>query len=255
MSTTESSAAVHRPRRCSSTGSGFLPVRAQTSRSTSPATGEVIATVPEGDREDARAAIAAAGRAAEGWSRLTAYERAAYMHAVGDVIEGRRDELARTLTLDQGKPLRAEAGDEVDELVDLAGDGARRRAAGHAHRPRGETFGPVAPVVAVVDDAEALALHQRLAVRAAARRCSRADLRRGLRFAEAVRSGVGQHQRSTRTTGRATCPSAARCGQPQRPWPGRRVARPAAVHRAADRGPDAVGAAVVRGPSGSPARR
>jgi succinate-semialdehyde dehydrogenase/glutarate-semialdehyde dehydrogenase len=40
------------------------------------------------------------------------------MHAVGDVIESRRDQLARTLTLDQGKPLRSEAFDEVDELVE-----------------------------------------------------------------------------------------------------------------------------------------
>src|SRR3712207_3784478 len=39
------------------------------------------------------------------------------MHAIGDAIEARRDALARTLTLDQGKPLRAEAYDEVDELV------------------------------------------------------------------------------------------------------------------------------------------
>ena len=51
------------------------------------------------------------------------------MHEVGDVIESRRDELARTLTLDQGKPLRAEAYDEVDELVEYwrmaAEDGKR----------------------------------------------------------------------------------------------------------------------------------
>ena len=39
------------------------------------------------------------------------------MHAIGDIIESRRDELARTLTLDQGKPLASEAFDEVDELV------------------------------------------------------------------------------------------------------------------------------------------
>jgi acyl-CoA reductase-like NAD-dependent aldehyde dehydrogenase len=96
---------------------------------TSPATGEAIATVPEGDREDARRAIAAANRAFEGWSRLTAFERAARMHAVGDAIEARRDDLARTLTLDQGKPLKAEAYDEVDELVDywrMAAEDAKR---------------------------------------------------------------------------------------------------------------------------------
>ena len=51
------------------------------------------------------------------------------MHAIGDAIEARRDELARTLTLDQGKPLRAEAYDEVDELVDywrMAAEDAKR---------------------------------------------------------------------------------------------------------------------------------
>src|ERR1700736_4668428 len=75
----------------------------------SPATGELIATVPEGGREDARAAIAAARAASDGWARRTAFERAAFMHRVGDVIASRRDELARTLTLDQGKPLHSEA--------------------------------------------------------------------------------------------------------------------------------------------------
>jgi succinate-semialdehyde dehydrogenase/glutarate-semialdehyde dehydrogenase len=85
---------------------------------TSPATGEALGTVPQGDRDDARAAIAAARAAAEPWARLTAFERAAKMHAVAELIESRRDELARTLTLDQGKPLRAEAYDEVDELVE-----------------------------------------------------------------------------------------------------------------------------------------
>jgi acyl-CoA reductase-like NAD-dependent aldehyde dehydrogenase len=101
----------------------------ETVEATSPATGEVIGTVPQGDRSDAERAIAAANRAFEGWSRLTAFERAAKMHAVGDAIERRRDELARTLTLDQGKPLRAEAYDEVDELVEYwrmaAEDGKR----------------------------------------------------------------------------------------------------------------------------------
>jgi acyl-CoA reductase-like NAD-dependent aldehyde dehydrogenase len=90
----------------------------ETFESISPATGELIGTVPLGDRDDARRAIDAARDAADGWARLTAFERAAKMHAVGDIIESRRDELARTLTLDQGKPLRAEAYDEVGELVE-----------------------------------------------------------------------------------------------------------------------------------------
>jgi len=96
----------------------WRPARsAATTDATSPATGETIGTVPDGDRDDARAAIAAARRAAPGWARLTAFERAALLHRVGDVIDARRDALAHTLTLDQGKPLKAEAYDEVDELV------------------------------------------------------------------------------------------------------------------------------------------
>ncbi len=90
----------------------------EAAESVSPATGEVIGTVPQGDRSDAQRAIDAANAAFDGWSRLTAFERAAKMHAVGDAIERRRDDLARTLTLDQGKPLHSEAYDEVDELVE-----------------------------------------------------------------------------------------------------------------------------------------
>jgi acyl-CoA reductase-like NAD-dependent aldehyde dehydrogenase len=101
----------------------------ETFEDTSPATGEVIAAIPQGDRDDARRAIAAARAAADGWARLTAFERAAKMHQIGDVIESRRDQLARTLTLDQGKPLRAEAYDEVEELIDywrMAAEDAKR---------------------------------------------------------------------------------------------------------------------------------
>ena len=62
----------------------------ETFEATSPATGEVIATVPQGDRGDAQRAIDAARGAADGWAGLTAFERAAKMHAVGDLIESRR---------------------------------------------------------------------------------------------------------------------------------------------------------------------
>jgi succinate-semialdehyde dehydrogenase/glutarate-semialdehyde dehydrogenase len=94
----------------------------------SPATGEAIGEVPLGDREDARRAIAAANDAAHAWARLTAFDRASLMHRVADEIERRRDVLAHTLTLDQGKPLH-ESRDEVEELVaywrNAAEDGKR----------------------------------------------------------------------------------------------------------------------------------
>jgi acyl-CoA reductase-like NAD-dependent aldehyde dehydrogenase len=84
---------------------------------TSPATGESLGTLPEGTREDARRAIAAANASRRDWAARSAFERAAAMTRVADLIEERRDDLARTLTLDQGKPLHAEAYGEVEELV------------------------------------------------------------------------------------------------------------------------------------------
>jgi acyl-CoA reductase-like NAD-dependent aldehyde dehydrogenase len=103
-------------------------VTGETFTADSPATGEAIGEVPQGSREDAQLAIGAANRASDTWSRATAFERAALMHRVADVIESRRDELAHTLTLDQGKPLH-ESRDEVEELIaywrNAAEDGKR----------------------------------------------------------------------------------------------------------------------------------
>jgi succinate-semialdehyde dehydrogenase/glutarate-semialdehyde dehydrogenase len=98
-------------------------------RAISPATGEDLGGVASGDREDARRAVAAAARAFPAWAATTAFERAAALHRIADVCERRRDELALALTLDQGKPLKAESYDEVDELVAMwraaAEDGVR----------------------------------------------------------------------------------------------------------------------------------
>jgi acyl-CoA reductase-like NAD-dependent aldehyde dehydrogenase len=84
---------------------------------TSPASGAVIGRLSEGGRQDARRAIAAAEAAAPAWGRTSPFERAAVLERIAATIDARREELARTLTLDQGKPLHAEAYGEVDELV------------------------------------------------------------------------------------------------------------------------------------------
>ena len=100
-----------------------------TVEATSPATGESLGPVAEGDREDARRAIAAANAAFPAWAARTGFERAALLHRVADACERRADELARILTLDQGKPLKAEAEGEVGELIEFfrmaAEDGKR----------------------------------------------------------------------------------------------------------------------------------
>ena len=100
-----------------------------TVEATSPATGESLGPVAEGDRADARLAIAAANAAFPSWGARTGFERAGFLHRAADVMESRADELARVLTLDQGKPLKAEAEVEVGELIEFfrmaAEDGKR----------------------------------------------------------------------------------------------------------------------------------
>ena len=84
---------------------------------TSPSTGAAIGVLAEGDRADASRAIEAASAAAPPWGRASPFERSAALERIAAAIEARRDELARILTLDQGKPLLAEAFGEVEELI------------------------------------------------------------------------------------------------------------------------------------------
>jgi acyl-CoA reductase-like NAD-dependent aldehyde dehydrogenase len=94
----------------------------------SPATGEILAVLPRAGREDARAAIAAAGRASARIAAMSAFERAELCNAVADVLDRRREDLARELSLEQGKPYR-EALDEVafaGELFRDAGENVKR---------------------------------------------------------------------------------------------------------------------------------
>jgi acyl-CoA reductase-like NAD-dependent aldehyde dehydrogenase len=100
-----------------------------TVEATSPATGESLGQVAEGSRKDARRAIAAAGAAFHAWASRTGFERGALLHRVADACERRRDDLARICTLDQGKPLKAEAEVEVGELIEffrMAAEDAKR---------------------------------------------------------------------------------------------------------------------------------
>jgi succinate-semialdehyde dehydrogenase/glutarate-semialdehyde dehydrogenase len=82
-----------------------------------PATEETIAEVSFGGREDTRRAIAAAAEAMKSWMKLTAYDRAKVLKKTGDLMRERADSLARTMTMEQGKPL-GEAKGEVLHSAD-----------------------------------------------------------------------------------------------------------------------------------------
>jgi acyl-CoA reductase-like NAD-dependent aldehyde dehydrogenase len=85
--------------------------------SVNPATEEVIGRVPRGTREDARAALEAATEAQEGWARTPSNDRAKVLMGAMRILEGRREELARLLTMEQGKPTHPEALGEVDGTI------------------------------------------------------------------------------------------------------------------------------------------
>ncbi len=81
----------------------------------SPASGEVIATVAMADPVDVDVAVSAARRAGPAWAAAGAFERAEVLRRMGDVVAARAGELSEALTADQGKPL-TEARDETAEL-------------------------------------------------------------------------------------------------------------------------------------------
>jgi aldehyde dehydrogenase (NAD+) len=84
----------------------------KTFESINPATGEVLATVAEGDAEDINRAVAAARRAFEGpWSKFKPYERQMLLLKLADLVEKHFEEFSRLDTLDMGAPIsRTSAG-------------------------------------------------------------------------------------------------------------------------------------------------
>ena len=82
-----------------------------------PATEETIAEVAWGTREDCKAAIDAAYKAMPAWMKLTPYDRAKVLKKTGDLLRERADDLAKTMTMEQGKPV-AESKAEVMMTAD-----------------------------------------------------------------------------------------------------------------------------------------
>ncbi|SDF82493.1 NADP-dependent succinate-semialdehyde dehydrogenase [Phytopseudomonas seleniipraecipitans] len=77
-----------------------------------PATGEVIGTVPKMGAVETRRAIEAADKALPAWRALTAKERSAKLRRWYELMLENQDDLARLMTIEQGKPL-AEAKGEI----------------------------------------------------------------------------------------------------------------------------------------------
>src|ERR1700688_1977331 len=100
-----------------------------------PATGELLATVAEGDAEDINRAVAAARRAFEGpWSKVKPFERQALLLKLADLVEKNFEELSQLDTLDMGAPISRTRGNKLRVL------GMLRYYAGQATALHGETI-------------------------------------------------------------------------------------------------------------------
>ncbi len=83
-----------------------------------PATGEVIDRVPLGSETDVDAAVESADAAFGMWSKKTTRERGLILYHAAEQVRLQHQNIARQLTLEQGKPLK-EAIDEVRGFANI----------------------------------------------------------------------------------------------------------------------------------------
>ncbi|MCK6580229.1 MAG: NAD-dependent succinate-semialdehyde dehydrogenase [Anaerolineae bacterium] len=80
---------------------------------TNPATGDLLATIPDAGAADTHAAIDSAAAALPAWSALPALQRADLLRKAAALMVERKEHLATLMTLEQGKPLTEARGEIV----------------------------------------------------------------------------------------------------------------------------------------------
>ena len=118
---------VAKPRQMLINGRWVNAASGKTFPSYNPATGEILAQVAEGDKEDINRAVAAARMAFDkgSWRRLSPSERGRLVWRLAELLEKRAEEFAQLECLDQGKPLFlarvADLPASIDQLRYYAG--------------------------------------------------------------------------------------------------------------------------------------
>ena len=97
-------------------GQWVEPIGKGTSEVINPATGEISATVPYGNAEDANAAVNAARAAFDSWSKTPAVERADFLRKIAVEGEKRNADLTQTIIDELGMPVQNAAEFQVDPL-------------------------------------------------------------------------------------------------------------------------------------------
>ncbi len=102
-----------------------------------PATGEVLAQVAEGDKEDIERAVRAARRAFDDgpWRKMTPSQRGRLISKLADLLEQHSEEFAQLESLDNGKPLTIARVADIPLAVDMF-----RYMAGWATKIEGNTI-------------------------------------------------------------------------------------------------------------------
>ena len=85
---------------------------------TNPATGDVLAQVPLSNSADLDAAVRAAREALPAWRDVSVIERSRRLFALREGLDGRREELARSVTTEMGKTI-ADARAEVARMIEM----------------------------------------------------------------------------------------------------------------------------------------
>ena len=112
---------IEKPRQMLIDGNWVNSISGKTFPTYNPATGEVLAQVAEGDREDIELAVRAARKAFDNgpWRRLTSSERGRMIWKLADLLEQHTEEFAFLESLDNGKPLTIARAADVPLAVDL----------------------------------------------------------------------------------------------------------------------------------------
>jgi aldehyde dehydrogenase (NAD+) len=99
-------------------GGRFAEPRGPELETVDPTTGSLLARVRTAGGDDAAAAVAAAAAAFERWRLVPAPRRGEIVRRLGDAFRARKEDLARLVSLENGKIL-SEARGEVQEVIDI----------------------------------------------------------------------------------------------------------------------------------------
>jgi succinate-semialdehyde dehydrogenase/glutarate-semialdehyde dehydrogenase len=93
-----------------------------------PATEEQIGTVAHADKADLDRALAAADKGFKAWRKVSAFDRYKLMRKAADILRSRADDIAKLMTLENGKPLVEAKGETLlgADIIDWMAEEGRR---------------------------------------------------------------------------------------------------------------------------------